>query len=459
MKSSILVVDDDPSILDLVEARLKKREHAVTTESTVDAALECLRRQDFDLVITDLQIGTDSGLAISEWVSTNRPGTPVIVITAFGSMETAVGAIRAGADDFVTKPVDLELLDHIVERAIQRRRLTAEVERLRATVARAGMPAGIIGKSSAMKKLADLIDRIGDSDASVLITGQSGTGKELVARALHDRSTRKDGAFVPVNCAALPENLLESELFGHVKGAFTDARTAKDGLFRRAGGGTLFLDEIAETAPEMQVKLLRALQERKVRPVGGTEEIAFDTRIVAATNRDIESDVEEGRFREDLYYRINVVRLRVPPLRARGNDVLLLAQHFIDRIAARSGKNVRGIAAPAAQMLVNYDWPGNVRELENTIERGMALARFEEITADDLPEKIRDHQSTHVVVAGANPDELLPLEEVEQRYIMRVLAAVDGNKTEAARILDVDRRTLYRKLERYERYERQESND
>ena len=271
-----------------------------------------------------------------------------------------------------------------------------------------------------------------------------------MARSIHDASERAEGPFVAVNCAAMPANLLESELFGHVKGAFTDARNAREGLFRRASGGTLFLDEIGEMALEMQPKLLRVLQEGRLRPVGGDAEVDFDARIITATNRDLEEQIEGGEFREDLYYRVNVVRIDVPPLRARGNDVLLLAQHFLQQIAEDVGKRVRGIAAAAAERLTTYDWPGNVRELENSMQRAVALTRYQEIAVDDLPEKIRNYRSRDIVISGSDPDDFPTLEELEQRYILRVLDAVGGNKTQAAQILGLDRRTLYRKLERYE---------
>jgi two-component system response regulator HydG len=283
----------------------------------------------------------------------------------------------------------------------------------------------------------DLISRVAESEASTLITGESGTGKEVVARALHSRSRRQNGPFVAINCSAVPESLIESELFGHVRGAFTDAKESRVGLFKQADGGTLFLDEIGDMPRALQPKLLRALQERTVRPVGGQNEIPVDVRIVAATNRDLESAIEDGRFREDLYFRINVVNIALPPLRARSGDVLLLAQHFLVQYAQRTGKAVKGIAAAAAEKLVAYAWPGNVRELQNCIERAVTLARFEEITVEDLTDKIVDYRPHYLVVGGDDPSELAPLEEVERRYVLRVLDAVNGNKT------------LYRKLERY----------
>jgi len=282
----------------------------------------------------------------------------------------------------------------------------------------------------------------------VLITGESGTGKELIARAIHEHGARRDGPFLAVNCAAMPPALLESELFGHVRGAFTDAKAARTGLFAQASGGTLFLDEIGELPLEMQPKLLRALQERVVRPVGGNQEIAFDARIVTATNRDIEAEVDEKRFREDLYYRINVVRVEAPTLRERGSDVLLLAQHFLLGFAAKSGKEASGITLEATEKLVAYNWPGNVRELENCVERAMALRRGGALTVDDLPEKIRHYRPDRLILVTDKIDEVLTLDELDRRYIQRVLALVGGNKSRAADLLGLDRRTLYRRLDR-----------
>jgi two-component system response regulator AtoC len=291
------------------------------------------------------------------------------------------------------------------------------------------------------------VARVAETETTVLITGESGTGKELVAKAIHTRS-RREGPFVAINCAAMPESLLESELFGHVKGAFTDARTARPGLFIKASHGTLFLDEIGEMPAGMQAKLLRALQERTVRPVGGDQEQAFDARLIAATNRDLETEVEEKRFREDLFYRINVVRIHVPPLRARGSDILLLAQHFLQRYQSGPTQRVVGIKSVAADKLLSYPWPGNVRELQNCIERAVALAQFDQVGIDDLPERVREFKSSRIAIESSDPTELLPMEEVERRYILRVLDAVGGNKTLAAQVLGFDRRTLYRKLER-----------
>jgi DNA-binding NtrC family response regulator len=449
MKDRVLVVDDDRSMCELVEAGLTKRGYEVEWRTRATDALDLLEDRDFELVLTDLKLDDMSGIALCERVLGSRPDLPVVVMTAFGSMDAAVSALRVGAYDFITKPIEMEALAAAVARASQHRHLSDEVKRLREEVEDVRGVGEMVGESPAMRKVHDLIGRVSGSDATVLITGESGTGKELVARALHRRSERSKGAFVAINCAAMPATLLESELFGHTRGAFTDAKRSREGLFVDASGGTLFLDEIGEMAPEMQAKLLRALQERRVRPVGGSHEIPFDTRIVAATNRDLDADVDEGRFREDLYYRINVVRIDVPPLRLRGNDTLHLAQHFIDRIRKRSSKGVEGISNQAAQKMLEYDWPGNVRELENSMERACALARFDQITVDDLPEKVRNYQSSHMVIASDDPADLPTLEDLERRYIQRVLKAVAGNKTQAARVLGVDRRTLYRKLERW----------
>ena len=380
----------------------------------------------------------------------NRPDLPVVVVTAFGSMETAVGAIRVGAYDFITKPFAMEELAITVERAVAHKALQQEVRRLRTVVRDAQCFTEMVGKSAAMQSVYDLVARVAETEATILITGESGTGKELVAKAIHARSSRAQRPFVAINCAAMPEPLLESELFGHTKGAFTDARQARQGLFLNASGGTLFLDEIGEMAMGVQAKLLRVLQERTVRPVGGEKEIPFDTRIIAATNRDLEGDVASHSFREDLFYRINVVHIDVPPLRARAGDVLVLAQHFVERFSAIHRTNVSTLSGPAAECLLAYSWPGNVRELQNCIERAVALTSHDTLGVDDLPEKVRNHRPTAVIADTRDPAEFLPMEEVERHYILRVLQGVGGNKTLAAEILGFDRRTLYRKLERYE---------
>ncbi|MFL5351730.1 sigma-54-dependent transcriptional regulator [Archangium sp.] len=449
MSGRVLLIDDDPSMVELLEARLTRRGFTLTTLTDPHAALPLVMEQPFDVVLTDLNMQGLSGTELCERVVANVPDLPVVVVTAFGSMETAIAAIRAGAYDFITKPVEMDALVHTLTRAVQHRQLKGELVRLKKVVAESERLGGLLGSSPPMRKVYDLLTRVADSDATVLINGESGTGKELVARALHEKSRRASGPFVAVNCAAMPEALLESELFGHAKGAFTDAKAARSGLFVQAHGGTLFLDEVGEMPLGLQPKLLRALQERTVRPVGGDHEVSFDVRLVAATNRDLEGMVEENRFREDLYYRLNVVQMELPRLRARGGDILLLAQHFIEHFAARANKRVTGLTEAVAERLMSYSWPGNVRELRNCIERAVAVTVNERLAVEDLPEKIRAYRASHVVVvASGDPSELTTLEEVERRYILRVMEEVKGNKSLAAQILGLDRKTLYRKLDR-----------
>ncbi|QQR45418.1 MULTISPECIES: sigma-54 dependent transcriptional regulator [Myxococcus] len=448
MPGRVLVVEDEREMRAMLEKGLTRRGFTPVALPSADEALVRLAAEDFDVVLTDLRMPGMDGLALCERIALNRPDIPVVVVTAFGSLETAVAAIRAGAYDFVTKPIDVDALVLVLERAVQHRALREEVRRLRQELGRREDSGTVVGESPAMKQAYALIDRVADLDSTVLITGESGTGKEVAARAVHTRGRRKDGPFVAINCAAMPEALLESELFGHAKGAFTDAKAARTGLFVQANGGTLFLDEVGELPLTLQPKLLRALQERTVRPVGGDTELPFDARIVAATNRDLELAVEEDRFREDLYYRLNVIGVELPPLRARGNDVLALSQRFIEQFASRTGKRVLGLSPAAAQRLLAYGWPGNVRELQNCLERAVALTSFEEITVDDLPERVRNYSQPRVVPETQDASELVTLEQLERRYIHRVLEAVGGSRTLAARILGVDRKTLYRKLER-----------
>ena len=452
----VFLVDDDASLCETLALGLSKRGYEVAWATAADAAFARLLAEDFDVVVTDVRMPGTDGLSLCQRVAANRPDVPVIVMTAFGSFDAAVAAIRAGAYDFISKPVLLDVLAIAIERAARTRMLSKEVKRLRSETSRAGFE-DLVGESAAMQRVYDLLSRVADSDASVLITGESGTGKEVVAHAIHRRSGRARGPFVAVNCSAMPEALLESELFGHTKGAFTDAREARSGLFAEARGGTLFLDEIGDMPMTLQPKILRALQERRVRPVGSNVESAIDVRILAATNRDLEEAIEEKRFREDLYFRLNVIQVALPPLRSRGGDVLPLAQHFLDTFAKRAGKAVTGIAQAAAERLATYAWPGNVRELQNCMERAVTLARFEDIIVEDLPEKIRDYRPSHVLVAGDDPAELVPMEEVERRYVRRVLEAVGGNKAAAARVLGFERKTLYRKLERWDQSAKREN--
>ena len=448
--AKVLVADHDPEQLRGCAHALASAGHTVTALGSTTEALRMIAGADVDVVLTDVAMPEISGLQLCAHVVGNRPDVPVIVMTADARVETAVAAIRAGAYDFLVKPVAPASLFVGIERAARHRELAHRVNVLRrADHGPRGLD-DILGRSQAMRHVFEVIERVADSEASVLITGASGTGKELVANALHRNSRRRAGPFVSINCAALPEPLLESELFGHARGAFTDAKQAHDGLFAKAHGGTLFLDEIGDMPVGLQPKLLRVLQERRVRPVGSTAEQPVDVRIVAATNQDLQAAVDERRFRSDLFFRINVVHIGLPPLRTRDNDILQIAQHFLERYAEREGKDVHGLAPAAAEKLLAYDWPGNARELQNCMERAIALARYDEIGPDDLPERIRDHSPVRLMIATDDAAGLLSLQEVERRYIARVLTVVDGNKTTAARVLGIDRKTLYRKLAEHE---------
>ncbi|MFT3764544.1 MAG: sigma-54 dependent transcriptional regulator [Minicystis sp.] len=449
MASRVLIVDDERGVCELLEAGLTKKGFQVAWRTSGQEAFELLCAEDFDVVVTDHTMPGVTGLDLCARIADVRPDVPVVVITAFGSLDTATAAIRAGAYDFITKPFELDALKLTLERALRHRALREEVKRLRRVVAGARGDEHILGESPAMSHVFDMLDRAADTETSVLLTGESGTGKELVARALHRRSRRAGGPFVPVSCAGVPEALLERELFGHARDAFPEAKAARTGLFLQASGGTIYLEDLADMPAALQPKLVRALEQRAVSPVGGDREVPFDVRVIAATSRDVETAVEERRVREDLYYAVNVVRVDLPPLRARGADVLLLAQSFIKRFAASKGRPVEGLSPAAAEKLVGYTWPGNVRELSNAMERAVALARFSQIAVDDLPEKIRSFRRSHVIVSSDDPAELVPMEEIERRYITRVLEVAGGNKTQAAQILGFDRATLYRKLERY----------
>jgi len=449
MQRRILIVDDDPSMCEMLEADLSRRGFSVCWKTSAEEGFAELGKEDFDVVLTDVRMPGTGGIALCERVVANRPDVPVVVFTAFGSLDAAVGALRAGAYDFVTKPVDLDSLAHRLKQAVQHRELLERVEILSRAVEESQRFGELLGTSAPMKRMYELLERIADLDSSVLLIGESGTGKEVAARALHKRSHRSEGPFVAINCAAMPETLLESELFGHTSGAFTDAKTARKGLFVQADSGAIFLDEIVEMPLALQPKLLRALEERTVRPLGGDREVPFDVRVLAATNRDLEAAVEDGRFREDLFYRINVIQVEVPCLRARGGDVLLLAQHFVEEFARMTKNHVTGISEPAAQKLLSYTWPGNVRELRNCMERAVALTCYDKLVIEDLPEKIRAHSTQPILLGGDDPSELVSMEEIERRYILHVLDVTEGNKTAAATVLGFDRKTLYRKLERY----------
>ncbi len=446
MKGKVLVVDDDKAMCELIDTTLTMKGFTTTWCQSANEANELLHDDEFDVVLTDVRMPGTTGLQLCQQISSTRPDIPVIVMTAFGTLDTAVATIRSGAYDFLTKPVELELLTLTIARAVEHRQLKRQIHLLEQQAKTENHFGEMLGESMPMQHLYDQMKRVSTSDASVLITGESGTGKELVARSIHKLSNRAANPFVAVNCAALSETLLESELFGHVRGAFTDARNERKGLFMEAEGGTLLLDEMGDMPMSMQVKLLRALEENRIRAVGSDQETQFDVRVLTGTHRDLETAVEEGRFRQDLYYRINVIQLHLPPLRSRGVDILTIASHYIDQFAKSSGKKVTGMSETAAEKLLGYSWPGNVRELRNVMERALALTRYDSVTIEDLPDKIRDHRGGTVFIGGDDPTQLVPLEEIEKRYIEHVLQAVDQNRTQAARILGLDRKTLYRKL-------------
>ncbi|CAN5702207.1 sigma 54-interacting transcriptional regulator [soil metagenome] len=446
---SVLVVDDDRAMCEMLVGALAARGFEVQARSSAAEALEASRARDFDVVVTDINMREVSGVELCRRLLEGRPLLPVIVMTAYGTLETAIEAIRAGAYDFLPKPFRTEQLAMAIQRGATLARLERKVQRLERAIAPAAF-GDLVGNSTAMRELYALLGKLAQSEAPVLIHGETGTGKELIVRAIHKGGPRAAGPLVAINCAAMPPALLESELFGHAKGAFTDARTAKTGLFVAAHGGTLFLDEIGELPMELQPKLLRAIQERVVRPIGATEEVPFDARLVAATNRDLETMVEEHRFRQDLLFRINVLQVAVPPLRARGGDILVLACHFLELAATRAKKRVTGFSPEASQRLMAYVWPGNVRELENCVEAAVALASHDQIAVTDLSERIRAFEPTQIVLAGDDPTTLVTLDELERRYFKRVLETVGGNKSAAAHVLWVERRTLYRMLERAE---------
>ncbi len=447
----LIFVEDDADLRRLVAGAMTRRGWIVAPFARAEEALADLERPsgDADVVLTDLVMPGLGGLGLCSRLREDRPEIPVVVVTGFGSLEAAVEAIRAGAWDFVTKPVDVDALGIVLARALAHRALRREVLRLREEVGRSD-PGELLGESEPMKTLRQLLARVATSEASVLICGETGSGKEVVAKTLHRWSARADRPFVALSCAAMPEALLESELFGHVKGAFTGAVDRRAGLFQQAAGGTLFLDEIGEMPLPLQAKLLRVLQERAVRPVGGDKEVAVDVRILSATHRDLEDAVAAGRFREDLWFRLNVIQVDLPPLRERGHDVLLLAQRFAAEFAARDGRAVTGFSPEAARRLLSWRWPGNVRELRNCMERAVALTAREEIGVEDLPPRVRDATPPQPAPSDLLAGGFLPLAEVERRYALQVLDAVGGRRGEAARLLGLDRKTLYRKLQAWE---------
>jgi DNA-binding NtrC family response regulator len=446
----VLVVEDDDAMRDLLVEELAEAGFQVAAARGGREGIDRVRREPVDLVITDLRMPDLDGFDLIRDVKATPHSPHIVMITAFGSIETAIKAVKLGAYDYITKPFEIEELVLVADKALEERSLRRQVARLQREVEGKFGFDNIVARSEAMREILTLVSRVASSNVSVLVTGESGTGKELIARAIHYNSDRAKGPFVPVNLAAVPGNLIESELFGHKRGAFTDARQDRIGLFEEASGGTIFLDEIGELALELQAKLLRVLQEQEFRPLGATKTQSVDVRVVAATNRDLDEMLQEGRFREDLYYRLNVIEISLPPLRQRPDDIVPLAEHILTQAAARSGRPRRVRLDPAAQRsLLSYHWPGNVRELSNVLERGLALCAGDEIQLDDLPNQVRAQRDSDLLAAAAA--RRMTLDELEREYIRLVLADEGGNKTRAASRLGLDRKTLYRKLEEYAR--------
>ena len=446
-QASVLVVDDDPEMAEVVCDVLREAGYEATGVSRGAEALAIVKRECPDVLISDLRMSGLSGHQLQLELKRVAPNLPVIIITAFGSIQTAVESMKLGAFDYITKPFSNDELLLVVARALEARSLRQEVRRLRGELARSyGLP-NIIATNPQMVAVLEMLKQIADSPASVLLTGESGTGKDLLARALHFESSRREGPFVPINCAALPEALIESELFGHVRGAFTDARQSKLGLFAAARGGTLFLDEIGEMPVALQAKLLRVIEDKQIRPIGATEETSVDVRVVAATNADLERLLQEGRFRSDLYYRLAALTLAVPPLRNRPEDLPLLLKHFLSRASAEAGKTAPEVEPEAMACLMHYRWPGNVRELHNVIQTAVLLCAGNRLTVKDLPPRIAGTTTSPGLTIAEAVDRRLSLDRLEREYVRAILGSVNGNKREAATILQIDRKTLYRKLE------------
>ncbi len=448
MKPNILVVEDEELMRVILRQLLEDEGFQVLTADSAENALTLFANDEIAVTLTDIKMGGMDGLALLDRIKTVDEEAIVIIMTAYSSVDSAIAALRKGAYDYVTKPFVNEDLLQTVKNAVRTKELFRENRNLRRELGKKYGFSEIVGTSEVLQNIFRIVEKVADTDASVLIEGESGTGKELVARAIHFNSRRAAKPFLAVNCGALPENLLESELFGHTKGAFTGAIADKKGLFRSADGGTIFLDEIGEMPQVLQVKLLRALQEREVLPVGSSAPVKFDARIVAATNKNLETEVAENRFREDLFYRLNVIEILLPPLRARREDIPLLVKHFVAEIARRQKSDEKPISKEAMFALVNFEWRGNIRELENAIERAFILGG-EEIDTQSLPAKITRNSQNNFETR--DPEGLRPtLEEMERRYILEILKSVGEDKTNAAEILGIDLSTLYRKLKKYE---------
>jgi len=448
-KGTILVVDDDLAHRTMLRTLLGGWGYDVAEADDGQSAVEAVHNKPFDLILMDIRMVRVSGLEALVEIKRFNPAIPVVIMTAYASVETAVKALKEGAYDYLTKPLDFDELKIIMERAMEHSRLQEENRYLRESLASQFDRRNIIGRSAPMTRLMETVTQVAPSEATVLITGESGTGKEMIAGAIHFNSRRKEGPFVKINCAAITETLLESELFGHEKGAFTGAERRKEGKFRQADRGSIFLDEVSEMSLAMQVKLLRVLQEREIVRVGGEEVIKIDVRVIAATNKELIREIQAGRFREDLYYRLNVVTLHVPPLRERRDDIPLIAQHFLTLFAEKNHKNIKGFTPRAMDRLLKYNWPGNVRELMNAVERGVVLSRSEYLGEEEFSLVFQDRPRSTETRAQPIVAEAPSLETVEKETILRALETSGGNKSEAARRLGITRRTLHLKLKKY----------
>jgi len=450
-KATVLVVDDDAGHLSVLKTVIKSWGYRVEGADDGSKAVEKAKERPFDLIVTDVRMAEMSGIEALKVIKDYNPAIPILIMTAYSSVESAVEALKAGAYDYLTKPLDFDVLKLTIERALDHTSLRAENLSLKEKLRSSYDLANIIGKSQPMKELIEMVAMVAPSEATALITGESGTGKELIARSVHYNSGRKQGSLVTVNCAALTETLLESELFGHEKGAFTGADRRREGRFMQANKGTIFLDEIGEMSSVMQAKLLRVIQDREIQRVGSDFTLNVDVRILAATNRDLQEDVLAGKFREDLYYRLNVVTLKVPPLRKRVEDIPLLAQHFLETYARKNKKRIKGFTPLAMDMFLKYDWPGNVRELENAVERAVILGLGDYITEKELPLRIAKAYP-HPEAIDRHPTigkEPRSLEEAEKEAVLAALQAAGGNKSKTARLLGITRKTLHKKLKKY----------
>lgn len=445
MKFTILIIDDEDNIRNGLATNFELEDYEVKTASNGQEGLDLIAKGDIDLVITDLRMDGISGEEVVKRVTTETPGIPVIVLTGHGSIDAAVEAMKSGAYDFLTKPLNLDQLNLIVKRALENRELSLQHKLLKEEIESSACLEQMIGRSAEMQKVFSMIKKVAPAKASVLITGESGVGKELVANAIHNLSGRKDKAFIKVHCAALSESLLESELFGHEKGAYTGADSMQKGRFELAHGGTIFLDEIGEINQNVQIKILRVLQEKTFERVGGEKSISVDVRIVAATNKNLEEEVKAGRFREDLYYRLNVVHLKVPSLKERKDDLPLLIDSFIKKFAAENGKEIIGIDSKAKAALLKYDWPGNIRQLQNCIESSVVMSNGKQIKLEDLPLSVSEYTGQEAISIPIG----ISLEDAEKIIIMQNLSANKGNKSKTADVLGIGRKTLHRKLNEY----------